>query len=357
MDKRVHKIREQIKEQRIRQLNERDRCRKKVHVWFGSKTNHMHPVNEALANIQDEVVNNFDSGIMETTLDDDDRTITFRDTGRGIPLEQIDEETGKPMWELLLMTLFAGGKYDEEDEFTTGTNGCGLTVTQYCSDYFEIISKRNGNIYRMVFEDGGLKVSPLEIIGETKETGTTLKFRLSDKVFTNTKINIEDVKKIVERICSTTNKITGIVNYKNERQVYHFNSMNEYFEKYSKGLKSSVLEGAVKEYETKFVDMEEGEEKTEISRIQVIFASTSEEPFQETFLNSTYLPQRGTIYDGVVQGMRNYINKHLTDNKMFDNTSYTSLVISIECSLSPFFSIILIKLLISKPSTTSSIVA
>lgn len=304
------------KKQKIRALEMREQCRKKVHVWFGSKSNQIHPVAECVLNGYDEVTNNFDHGIIEATLWDDDQTVTIADTGRGIPLEEVDEETGDEMWKLLLMTLFAGGKYDEEEDFTTGTNGCGLTVTQYCSDYFEVISKRNGKIYRITFRDGGREISGLEVIGETEETGTSITFKLSPTVFTTNIMPIEAVKNIVEHVCVASNKVTGIVNYKGERFTYHYNEVKDYFAKYAEGLKSEIIVCPEKEYEN-IVEDSEGEELLEKDKIQLIFASTTGLPLQETFLNATYLPQNGTIYDGIVQGMRGYLHKYATKKDLY----------------------------------------
>src|SRR5699024_1149149 len=45
--------------------------------------------------------------------------------------------------------------------------------------------------------------------------------------------------------------------------------------------------------------------------------STTTEPKQESFLNLTYLPEGGSINDGVINGLKLYMNKHCRDNNLF----------------------------------------
>lgn len=102
--------------QMARQLSTREICREKLPVFYGSRDNYTHGFREVVNNSIDEINENFDSGVIEITLDTDNKTLTIKDTGRGIPLFKNDN------YKLILEETFAGTKY-EEGIFTTGTNG------------------------------------------------------------------------------------------------------------------------------------------------------------------------------------------------------------------------------------------
>src|SRR5699024_11805770 len=54
----------------------------------------------------------------------------------------------------------------------------------------------------------------------------------------------------------------------------------------------------------------------ELTPIELILSTTTE-PKQESFLNLTYLPEGGSINDGVINGLKLYMNKHCRDNNLF----------------------------------------
>ena len=109
------------KHDKIKSLNDREKAREKISIWYGSADNYLHGLKEVIANATDEVINNFDKGSVEVILHDDLETITVKDTGRGIPID--GETDGIKNYELLFRTLFAGTKYEESDNTSTGTNG------------------------------------------------------------------------------------------------------------------------------------------------------------------------------------------------------------------------------------------
>lgn len=92
-----------------------------------------------------------------------DKVITIKDFGRGIPLWfNTKPKEWKYNWHLFFSRLFASGKYDDElssegksnYKHSLGTNGLGTTLTQYSSEFLNVISKRDGKIYRAEFYKG-----------------------------------------------------------------------------------------------------------------------------------------------------------------------------------------------------------
>lgn len=114
---------------------------------------------EILANGTDEVINNFDEGIVTLELFDDLQTVRVTDTGRGIPID--GETDGVKNYELLFRTLFASTKYETSEQTTTGTNGVGATVLNFTSLFFHIESYYDGYKHALKFENGGELVQDL----------------------------------------------------------------------------------------------------------------------------------------------------------------------------------------------------
>ena len=169
----------------IRVLDDREKSREKISVWYGSRDNYYHGLKEVIANGTDEIINNFDEGTVTVELHDDLQTITVKDTGRGIPID--GETDGVKNYDLLFRTLFAGTKYDTTEETTTGTNGVGNTVLCYTSSIFYVESCYNGYRHTLKFENGGYIAQDLKKEKCDKNLhGTSITFKLDPKVYPKT---------------------------------------------------------------------------------------------------------------------------------------------------------------------------
>ena len=310
-----------MKAQKIRALSERAKAREKISVWFGSEDNFYHPIREVIQNAVDEIMKSYGRGKISVHLHEDNKTVTITDTGRGMPVIELDEETNDPYWKLLFLQLFAGGNYDnnETGDEAGGTNGVGNTVTCYTSDYFRCDAYYKGTHYVLEFEDGGNIVggeeNAIQVKGPTEEHGTSITFRLSDEVYTDTTFDEFEVEEIVRRFASCANTIDFSFKYKEKEAAYHYDTIEDYFDSITTSLTSKRFSGYEKEYENE-IRNQAGEitKGTEKNRISVVFA-TSSEVVQESYLNYNFLREGGYINDGIVRGIRNYLNKHLKSQK------------------------------------------
>lgn len=306
--------------EKIRKLSNRDQAREKIAVWYGSADNYQHGLKELLANATDEIINNFDNGTITVELSEDGSTITVTDTGRGIPIA--GETDGIANYELLFLTLFAGTKYGDSGVTNgtyTGSNGVGTTVLNYTSTLFEVTSIINGTKYHIKFTNGGEVTEPLTSEKTSEINGTTVTFSLDKSVYTSTTFNDDDVREIAHRYAVSSNKITVKYKHGEEESVFHYDNLTEYYSELTSNVNTSgIVFGDLVEYQDTIVNNQydiktEHEEKTSLS----IALSTSTAPIQESYLNLNYLPNGGKINEGIINGIKLYVNKYCRANNLF----------------------------------------
>ncbi len=121
-----------------------------------------------------------------------DGSITVADNGRGIPVD-IHQKYKKPAVELVLTTLHAGGKFDQETyKVSGGLHGVGVSVVNALSKKLEVKIRREGKEYTQSYERGKTATC-LEDKKSQEETGTTITFFPDTEVFESTDFNLETI--------------------------------------------------------------------------------------------------------------------------------------------------------------------
>ena len=111
-----------------------------------------------------------------------DGSVTVNDDGRGIPVDRHATEK-KPAVEVVMTTLHAGGKFDNESyKVSGGLHGVGVSCVNALSEWLEVEIRRDGKVYHQRYQKGRT-VSPLETIGKTKSTGTKITFFPDPSIF------------------------------------------------------------------------------------------------------------------------------------------------------------------------------
>lgn len=297
-----------MKKDTIKSLTTRDQCRVKISVWYGSADNYLHGFREVMANSCDEINNNFDKGIIEVELFEDLKTISVKDTGRGIPIE--GKTDGKPNRVLLFETLFSGTNYDNEEngKITTGTNGVGTCVLNHTSTLFKVESYRGKKLHELIYENGGefksFKSYDNPLINEEYTTGTKITFKLDDDVYTKTEYVYDEVIDICDKIASVNPNIKFVIKHKDDIRNISYKSLQDYFINTMGNERS--FESIVKTFD-----------KPEKNIYEIVLTGSLENNKQYTFLNGTYLPEQGSIYDGIINGIRLYSNNYFKSNNMY----------------------------------------
>ena len=209
----------------IQVLEGLEAVRKRPGMYIGStgpKGLH-HLVYEIVDNSIDEALAGYCKTIHVTIQSDN--SIMVEDDGRGMPVDK-HPKMGIPAVEVIHTVLHAGGKFGGGGyKVSGGLHGVGASVVNALSTHMEVEIKRNGKIYKQSYEKGKT-VSKLEIIGESRKTGSKTTFWPDPEIFETTVFDF-DVLEHRLREMAFLNKGIKIV-FKDEREgkkrseTYHY---------------------------------------------------------------------------------------------------------------------------------------
>jgi topoisomerase-4 subunit B len=141
-----------------------------------------HLVAEVLDNAMDEAVAGHADWI-ELSLAADD-TVTVRDNGRGIPVDDHPKYPGISALEVILTTLHSGGKFSNKVYATSGgLHGVGLSVVNALSDRLHVEVARDRQLFMQDYARGrplGPLAGPTAV---QNRRGTTIAFHPDPEIF------------------------------------------------------------------------------------------------------------------------------------------------------------------------------
>jgi len=170
---------------------------------------------EIVDNSIDEITNGYGDKIVITMHTDN--SITVKDNGRGIPVDK--HPTLKVSGVQVVFTqLHAGGKFNNSNySYSGGLHGVGASVTNALSEWLKVEVCREGQKYFMEFRavkkgkdkiSGGVPVAPLECLGKTKDSGTTVTFKPDTKIFKDCIFDREIISKRIRELAFLNKGIT-----------------------------------------------------------------------------------------------------------------------------------------------------
>ena len=183
IDKTMEKFEHDYKAEQIQVLEGLEAVRKRPGMYIGSVSVRglHHLVYEIVDNSVDEALAGYCKNINITI--EKGNIIRVEDDGRGIPVD-IHPKTKISAAETVYTVLHAGGKFggDSGYKVSGGLHGVGASVVNALSEWTEVTIKRDGGIFQMKFERGKT-VMPLTRVGDSKETGTMVRFFADSTIF------------------------------------------------------------------------------------------------------------------------------------------------------------------------------
>ena len=261
-----------------------------------------HLAQEVIDNSVDEALAGFATKV-EVILHAD-QSLEVIDNGRGMPVD-IHPTEGVSGVEVILTKLHAGGKFSNKNyEFAGGLHGVGISVVNALSERVDIQVKRNGEVYKIAFENG-VKVEELEVIGTCgrRTTGTTVHFKPNPKYFDSKNFSVSRLRHLLRAkavLCSGL-EIKFVDKVNNTEDVWC----------YQDGL-SDYLTEAVNGFETLPEKPFVGEFKgsTEAVSWALLWLQEGGELIAESYVNLIPTVQGGTHVNGLRQGLLNAMTEY-----------------------------------------------
>lgn len=207
--------------------------RKRPGMYIGStgKQGLHHLIWEILDNSIDEHLAGFCSQINITLQKDGG--VCIKDNGRGVPVD-LHPTKKIPTVRVVYTILHAGGKFDNTVyKVSGGLHGVGSSVVNALSSKMIVEVRRDGNVYRDEYENGGhptvkLVKGMLPVVSTCRknDTGTTVTFYPDADIFETVEFKSDVVKKKLKEIAYLNKNLQ--INFKDERTGEEITYQEEY---------------------------------------------------------------------------------------------------------------------------------
>jgi DNA gyrase subunit B len=178
----------------IKALKGLDAVRMRPAMYIGStgSLGLHHLVYEVVDNSIDEALAGYCKNV-EVTIHKDN-SVSVLDDGRGIPVDYHEEEKMSAL-QLVLSTLHAGGKFDNDSyKISGGLHGVGVSCVNALSITLEAEVYRGGKTHYMKFNRGEPE-EDVKVIGESSATGTKITFKPDPSIFETVEYSFDILSK------------------------------------------------------------------------------------------------------------------------------------------------------------------
>ncbi len=275
--------------------------RKRPGMYIGSTgpSGLHHLVYEVVDNSIDEAL----AGVCDTinVIINEDNSVIVKDNGSGIPVET-HPQTGKSTVETVLTILHAGGKFNNSAyKVSGGLHGVGVSVVNALSEWLIATVKRNGKEYMQKFEKG-VPTTELEVIGDSKHTGTTIQFKPDKNIFDEVEFNFETLEYRLREMAFLNKgiKITLEDKRKNKKEEFHYEGGIKSFVQYINKNKTPI--------QKEIIYFEAEKDNTVVELAMQYTDGYSENIF--TFANNINTQEGGTHLSGLRTALTRVINDY-----------------------------------------------
>ena len=266
-----------------------------------------HLVTEVVDNSIDEALAGYCDKIIVSI--EKDGSCKVVDNGRGIPTGIIPKE-GKSAVEVVLTKLHAGGKFGGSGyKISGGLHGVGVSCVNALSEWLEATVYQNGKIYKQIF-NRGIAQRPLQEVGTTDRTGTTIQFYPDPEIFETLDFNYDTMKIRLRELAYLNRGLTIQLIDRREEP-----ARDETFH-YEGGIVQFV-ESLNKNKETVFPEVIYFDESYENGEVEI--AMQYNDSYSETifaFANNINTEEGGTHLEGFKNSLTKIINDYGKNNNI-----------------------------------------
>jgi len=301
--------------QNIQVLEGLEAVRKRPAMYIGdvSEKGLHHLVYEVVDNSIDEALAGYCTEI--NVIINEDNSITVKDDGRGIPVD-FHEKEKKSALEVVLTVLHAGGKFDKGTyKVSGGLHGVGVSCVNALSIYLKAEIHRKGKIYVQEYSQGK-PYSDVNVVGETKATGTIITFKPDDTIFNVLEYRYDILATRLRELAYLNAGLTLTLtdkripreggSFKTER--FYSETGLEEFVIYIDKNKDSLIQTPIHIV-------------TEKSGVPIEIAMTYNDTYNEnifSYVNNINTIEGGTHLTGFRRGLSRTLKKYAEDSKMLD---------------------------------------
>jgi len=193
----------QYTENEIRSLDWKEHIRLRPGMYIGKLGDGNSPDDGIYVLIKEIIDNSIDEHVMgngkKIDIVIDDKRVTIRDYGRGIPLGKVIDCVSK---------INTGGKYDSRAfQKSVGLNGVGTKAVNALSSYFSVQSFRDGKTKKAEFNQGNLINDAAEET-TTETNGTRIIFEPDGSIFKNYRFIHDFIREQVKNYTYLNSQLT-----------------------------------------------------------------------------------------------------------------------------------------------------
>lgn len=301
---------EQYGASQIQVLEGLEAVRKRPGMYIGSTSSRglHHLVWEVVDNSIDEAIGGHADQI--NVIIEKDNWIKVTDNGRGIPVD-IQEKMGRPAVEVILTVLHAGGKFGGGSyKVSGGLHGVGSSVVNALSSKLEVYVHREGKVHHQTYTRG-VPDFDLKVIDDSDKTGTIIRFKADDEIFTETQeYDLELLEHRVKELAFLNKGLNiSLIDERGEEDVelnYHYEGgIKEYVEQINEA-KDTLHDDII------YMDKEK-------ENIELEIAIQYNNGYAQTLLsyaNNIHTYEGGTHEDGFKRALTKVINSYATKNRL-----------------------------------------
>ncbi len=306
----MEKFEHEYKADQIQVLEGLEAVRKRPGMYIGSVSIRglHHLVYEIVDNCVDEALAGYCTEINVEIQPEN--IICVEDNGRGIPVD-IHPKTKISAAETVYTKLHAGGKFggDSGYKVSGGLHGVGASVVNALSTWTEVTIQRDGGVYQMKFERGKT-VEPLTRIGDSKNTGTKVRFLADDTIFETLEYEYETLENRFREMAFLTKGLK--ITLKDTRDPENIKNAEFHFEGGLKSFVEYLSKNKEKIHDKPIYIEKEGDVPVEIA----FQYTTAYSENIYTFVNNINTIEGGTHLEGFKRGLTKAFNDYARSHNL-----------------------------------------